>query len=54
MRNLKGVPSKKGFEENLTGDIIREPFAYCEVPIEEDILGEIFPICSLTGGGDAV
>jgi hypothetical protein len=54
MKNLKGVLPGKDVEELVTGDTIREPFAYCEVPMEENIVGEIFPICSLTGGGDAV
>jgi len=55
MTNSKGVPSKrKGVEELVSGDTIREPFAYFEVPIEEDVVGEIFARCSLAGGGDAV
>ena len=54
MTNSKGVPSKrKGVEELVSGDTIREPFAYFEVPIEEDVVVKVFAGCPPTGG-DAV
>ncbi len=54
MKNLKSDAPEKGVEELVTGDTSREPFAYCEIPMEEDVVGKIFAGCSLTGGGDAV
>jgi hypothetical protein len=54
MKNLRGVPPKrKGGEGNISGDTIREPFAYFEVPMEEDVVVKIFAGCPPTGG-DAV
>jgi len=55
MKNLRGVPPKrKGVEESISGDTIREPFAYFEVPMEEDVVVKVFAGCPLSGGGDAV
>lgn len=46
MKNLRGVPPKrKGGEGNISGDTIREPFAYFEVPMEEDVVVKIFAGC---------
>ena len=54
MKNSRAVsPKRNGVEEVVSGDTIREPFAYFEVPMEEDVVVKIFAGCPPTGG-DAV
>ncbi len=56
MENLKGVPPKRVIDQNLSGDVMREPYAYYEVPIEDETVMKISLGCPPGGGGggDAV
>ena len=54
MENLKGVPPKRVIDQSVSRDVIREPYAYYEVPIEDETVMKISLGCPPGGGGDAV
>jgi len=54
MKNSKGVPPKRTIDQNVSGDTMREPYAYYEIPIEDETVMNISFGCPPGGGSDAV